>query len=215
MAQPAVAPSPSAPAPASDQYLAALSDESLEVLQHFGTEAPALLNRYACVVEDALINQAKQSHELGQQAQQIMAALEEAKLVIGAAAEDNAAYHTLLTEPNLLSDYVIDFFGENGPYPVETPRSQLAAEVAAAEAAYAPQLQAMVTPSAQVIPQQPAFQRPQLDMPAPGAQSSRGSDFWDTFEQVSASNPGALYQLLSQASPDDLRSRILIAERPD
>lgn len=159
------------------------------------------------MVEDALINQAKQSQAIGAQAQEIMAALEEAKLVIGAAAEDNAAYHTLLTDPNLLSDYVIDFFGENGPYPVETPRSQLAAEVAAAEAAYRPQ------PQAQSQPQ--AFQRPQLDMPAPGAQSSSGSDFWDVFEQVSATNPAALHQLLSQATPDDLRSRVLIAERPD
>jgi hypothetical protein len=189
-------------APASDAYLQALSDESLEVLQHFGTEAPALLNRYACVVEDALLNQARQSHDISQQARELMTALDEAKLVIGAAAEDNAAYHTLLTDPNLLSDYVIDFFGEQGPYPVETPRSQLAAEVAAAEAQYAPR------------PQAPVFQRPQLDMPAPAAQSGRGSDFWDVFEQVSASNPGALYQLLSQASPDDLRSRVLIAENP-
>ena len=41
---------------ASDEYLASVSDESLEVLQHFGAEAPALLNRYSCVVEDALLH---------------------------------------------------------------------------------------------------------------------------------------------------------------
>lgn len=198
------------PSEASDAYLSQVSGESLEVLEHFGGEAPALLNRYSCVLEDALLNQARQAHASQQQLQQAASALEEAKLVIGAAAEDNAAYHTLLTNPELLSDYVIDFFGPEGPYPVETPRDRLAQEVALSEAAYAPRPQ--VEPSMQAPV---SFQRPQLDMPAPGAQSSRGSDFWDTFEQVSASNPGALYQLLSQASPDDLRSRILIAERPD
>jgi hypothetical protein len=189
-------------APASDAYLSQVSDESLEVLQHFGAEAPALLNRYSCVLEDSLLNQARQTYETQQQLQQLNAALEEAKLVIGAAAEDNAAYHTLLTDPDLLSDYVIDFYGPQGPYPVETPRDRLAQEVAMAENGYAPRVQ-------------PIFQRPQLDMPAPGVQSGNGgSDFWNAFEQVSATNPAALYQLLSQATPEDLRSRVLISERP-
>ena len=48
-------------AAASDEYLQNVSSESLEVLQHFGAEAPALLNRYACVVEDALLAQARQA----------------------------------------------------------------------------------------------------------------------------------------------------------
>lgn len=163
------------------------------------------------MLEDALLNQAQQTQQAAGQLQQLANAIEEAKLVIGAAAEDNAAYHTLLTNPDLLSDYVIDFFGEQGPYPVETPRTRLAADVAAQEAAYSEQQYA---PQYRPAPQAPAFQRPQLDVPAPGAQAgNRGSDFWDAFEQVSANNPGALYQLLSQASPDDLRSRILISER--
>jgi type II secretory pathway pseudopilin PulG len=189
-------------APVSDAYLSQVSDESLEVLQHFGAETPALLNRYSCVLEDSLLNQARQTYETQQQLQQLNAALEEAKLVIGAAAEDNAAYHTLLTDPDLLSDYVIDFYGPQGPYPVETPRDRLAQEVAMAENGYAPRVQ-------------PIFQRPQLDMPAPGVQSGNGgSDFWNAFEQVSSTNPAALYQLLSQATPEDLRSRVLISERP-
>tara|TARA_R110002012_G_scaffold57576_1_gene148544 strand:+ start:160 stop:450 length:291 start_codon:yes stop_codon:yes gene_type:complete len=32
------------------------SDDALEVLQHFGFEAPALLNKYSCVLEDVLID---------------------------------------------------------------------------------------------------------------------------------------------------------------
>ena len=41
----------------SDAYLSQISDASLEVLEHFGAEAPVLLNQYACAVEDALIEQ--------------------------------------------------------------------------------------------------------------------------------------------------------------
>ena len=40
-----------------DAYLSQISDESLDVLSHFGAEAPALLNKYCCTVEDALIEQ--------------------------------------------------------------------------------------------------------------------------------------------------------------
>ena len=40
-----------------DNYLSKISDESLEVLEHFGAEAPVLLNKYCCSVEDALIEQ--------------------------------------------------------------------------------------------------------------------------------------------------------------
>jgi hypothetical protein len=34
-----------------------LSDESLEIVQHFGLEAPKLLNDYSNALEDALIEQ--------------------------------------------------------------------------------------------------------------------------------------------------------------
>ena len=34
-----------------------LSDDSLEVVRHFGLEAPKLLNDYSNALEDALINQ--------------------------------------------------------------------------------------------------------------------------------------------------------------
>ena len=36
-----------------------MSDESIDIIKSFGIEAPALLNNYACAVEDALIEQAE------------------------------------------------------------------------------------------------------------------------------------------------------------
>ena len=37
-----------------------LSDDSIDVMQHFGLEAPALLNKYSNALEDALIEQVRQ-----------------------------------------------------------------------------------------------------------------------------------------------------------
>jgi len=200
-AMPAQAPSYSSEssAAASDEYLQNVSSESLEVLQHFGAEAPALLNRYACVVEDALLAQARQTAEIAAQLQTIQGQLENSHTVINAAAEDNAAYHTLLTQPELLANYVNDFFGPEGPYPTETANDRLAAEVAAGEQRFAPPA--------------PTYQRPQLDMPAPDVQAaSGGDDFWAMFSQLSDRNPAAAWQLLSQASPEALRSKVLVSE---
>lgn len=48
----------------SDSFLSQLSDESLEVLQHFGAEAPKILNDYSCAVEDALLEQVERNKSL-------------------------------------------------------------------------------------------------------------------------------------------------------
>lgn len=186
-------------APASDGYLESVSNESLEVLQHFGAEAPALLNQYSCVVEDALLAQAQQTAEVMQVAEELSVSLQTAQKVIDAAAEDNAAYHVMLTNPDMLAAYVNDFFGVDGPYPQETAQDRLAAEVAANE-------QSFRAPT-------PAYERPQMDMPQPGVQAPRGGDdFWSTFSAISDRNPAAAWQLLSNAGPDALRSKILVQE---
>lgn len=186
----------------SDEYLQNVSSESLEVLQHFGAEAPALLNRYACVVEDALLNQAQQTAQAFEHLQQLETKLNGSHAVIVSAAEDNAAYHTLLTEPDLLADYVNEFFGPQGPYPTETSRDRLEAEVAASDPYYQ---------GAQ--PQAAQYQRPQMEMPSPNVQaSSGGDDFWAAFSQMSDRNPAAAWQILAQATPDALRSKVLVSE---
>ena len=134
-----------------------------------------------------------------QQLQIVQGQLGESHKVIGAAAEDNAAYHTLLTHPDLLADYVNEFYGPSGPYPTETSQDRLAAEVAANERAL---------PAAA-----PAYQRPQMPMPSPEVQAaSGGDDFWSVFSQISDRNPAAAWQILSQATPEALRSKVLVSE---
>lgn len=196
--QPIQAPSHQSAPAAQDGYLESVSNESLEVLQHFGAEAPALLNRYACVVEDALLAQARQTAETLQQLQTVGEQLQNSHTVIRAAAEDNAAYHLLLTDPDLLANYVGEFFGPNGPYPTQTAQDRLAAEVAASEQFFSPQ---------------PSYQRPALDMPAPGVQAGSGDDeFWSVFSQISDKRPDMAWQVLSQATPEALRSKLLVSE---
>ena len=153
------------------------------------------------MVEDALLSQAQQTAQALQQLQTIGQQLNDAHTVIRAAAEDNAAYHTLLTDPDLLANYVNDFYGPQGPYPTETAQDRLAAEVQAQEAQRLPEPQA-------------TYRRPQLEMPSPDVQaaSGGGDDFWGTFSQLSDRNPAAAWQLLAQAPPDALRSKILVSE---
>jgi hypothetical protein len=88
-----------------DQLLAnGVSKASLEVIDHFGADAPAILNQYSCNLEDNLI----QSNE---QLQQAVGLLEEL-------ADEHRAYEKILTDPDVLADYTCEFFGENGPYPI-------------------------------------------------------------------------------------------------
>jgi len=128
----------------------------------------------------------------------------------------------MLTNPDMLSEYVNEFFGPKGPHPVELPQDRLAAEVAANEAR-TQQAQFSPTPLAapqasQAAPRQAApakqasFRRPQMDMPAPGTQAAKQGDFWAAFSNLSDKNPAAAWQALSQASPDQLRSKILVSE---
>lgn len=161
------------------------------MLQHFGAEAPSLLNRYACTVEDALLAQAQQSAQALEQLQQAHANLRQLEVALGATLEDNQAYNLLTTDPDLLADYVNDFFGPNGPVPIETPQDRLEADVNAN-----------------------SYQRPQLEIPTPGRQSSDSQDFWGTFEQVAQRQPDQLWRLLDRAPADALRSRVLISDAP-
>ena len=89
-----------------EQLLAnGVSEASLEVINHFGADAPAVLNNYACQLEDSLITTNTQ--------------LQEAVNLLQEMSTEHKAYEQILTDPDVLADYTCEFFGENGPYPVE------------------------------------------------------------------------------------------------
>ena len=178
---------------ARDGYLSGISDQSLEVLEHFGAEAPHLLNQYACAVEDALIEQVQRTQSQN--------------LLLEAAGEERAAMNLMLTDPDILADYVNDFFGPNGPYP--TPTEREAAEMAEIEAREQFEQEILAQEQSQV-PQN--FQRPQQEMPRPSRSMSNAQNFWGGFSELMDSRPEDAWKYLSQADPRALQAKLLVQD---
>lgn len=176
-----------------DQLLAnGVSPQSLEVLDHFGADAPAVLNEYACTVEDALIARYEQ--------------LTEAVALLQELAQEHQAYETILTDPDVLADYTCEFFGPNGPYPVQDSQQQQTQEMA-----YAAQQAAMTAPQ-QVAPQQ--FERPDMPVPPSPQMDMDANNFWNNFGTVADRDPANAWRYLSQAqrNPGVFRQKLLVME---
>ena len=180
-------------APVQDAYLSQISDESLEVLEHFGAEAPSLLNTYACAVEDALIEQVQRG-----QSQSIL---------LEAAGEERAAMNLMLTDPDVLADYVNDFYGPNGPYPTPTAEEAAAMQQQAAREQFE---QEILAQEQNQVPQN--FQRPEMAMPTPGRQANAANDFWGGFSQMMDANPEDAWKVLSQAPAAAFQQKMLVQD---
>jgi hypothetical protein len=178
---------------ASDSYLSQISDVSLEVLEHFGAEAPALLNNYACAVEDALIEQVGRNGTMN--------------LMLDAASEERAAMNIMLTNPDVLADYVNGFFGANGPYPTPTAAERAQIEQHVARQQFANEI---AQQEERGVPSN--FQRPVMDMPTPGRQQSQANSFWGDFSQLMDSNPEHAWQYLSGAPAQAFQSKMLVQD---
>ena len=179
---------------ARDGYLSQISNESLEVLEHFGAEAPSLLNQYACAVEDALI----ESVQRGQSQ----------TLMLEAAGEERAAMNLMLTDPDVLADYVNDFYGPNGPYPTPTAEEQAAIQEHQARAQFEAEIQAQE--QQQAVPRN--FQRPEMTMPTPGRQENVANDFWGGFSQMMDNSPEQAWQFLAQAPQGAFQQKMLVQD---
>ena len=180
-------------AQASDAYLSGISDASLEVLEHFGAEAPALLNQYACAVEDALIEQVQRGNSMVH--------------TLEAAAEERGAMNLMLTNPDVLADYVNDFFGPNGPYPTETPDETAVREQHEARAQFEAEIEAQEMGR---VPQQ--FQRPVQEMPTPGRAANQAQDFWGNFSEMMDASPENAWKYLAQAPQGALSAKMLVQD---
>ena len=114
----------------------------------------------------------------------------------------------MLTDPDVLADYVNEFFGPNGPYPTETPdetrareieqhNNRLAAEINNYENNY----------------QVPAnFQRPVMDMPTPGRSAQAAGNFWGGFGQLMDNNPENAWKYLAAAPEGALQTKMLVQD---
>ena len=185
----------------SDQQLLAngVSPESLEVINHFGADAPAVLNNYAVQVEDALINTNNQ--------------LQEAVGLLKEMSEEHKAYETILTDPDVLADYTCEFYGPNGPYPVEEePAGQVVGNQGITQQQQAAALQQQQAAAAQQQGQQ--FARPQMPVPPQPQAPENTGDFWNNFGALTDKDPANAWRYLNQAqqSPDIFRNKMLVME---
>ena len=176
-----------------DAYLSQISDESLEVLEHFGAEAPNLLNTYACAVEDALIEQVQRGQSMS--------------LMLEAAGEERTAMNIMLTDPDVLADYVNEFYGPEGPYPTPTQ-----AELAEMEqmAAYQQFENEIAYQEQNNVPQN--FQRPEMDFPTPNRAANPVNNFWDGFSSMMDNNPEDAWKYLSQAPGAAFQQKMLVQD---
>lgn len=190
--------------PARDSYLATVSNESLAVLEHFGPEAPALLNEYATTVEQALIAQANQTVDALTELTQANEVIDEAQLAVSRLMDDNAAYQELCTNEELLAEYVNTVMGPGGPFEQILPEDQLAADVASYGNRGTQRIE--------------SYQRPSFAMSQPQSQGGAEamnedpSTFWDEFAVLRRANPSQAYRMLSMATPQQLVSRPLVYE---
>jgi hypothetical protein len=86
-----------------EQQAPSLSPETTAVVNHFGIEAPGILNQYATTLEDALIQQHQVLEEM---------------------ANRGMAMETILTDPDHLADYTNRFFTEVYPVDEQQPTQE-------------------------------------------------------------------------------------------
>ena len=175
----------------SDQQLLAngVSPESLEVINHFGADAPAVLNDYACRVEDSLVTTNQQLNEAVSLLQEIN--------------EEHKAYEQILTDPDVLADYTCEFFGPQGPYPVEEDQAQ-------GQYVGNPG----ITPQQQQAAAEQRFARPQMPVPPQPQAPENTGDFWNNFGSLADKDPANAWRYLNQAqqTPDIFRNKMLVME---
>ena len=205
----------------SQQQAPGISEASLQIVDHFGPDAPAILNDYSCKLEDSL---AKTTGQL----QKGVGLLKQLNT-------EHKAYKQILTNPNILANYTTKFFGPQGPYPVAKAQAAQAARTAPGPtvgqrpatqapgtqaptaqqvAAARQQQQQQIAAQASAAGQRPAPQRPQ--MPAPPSPQAKGTptDFWNSFGSASDRDPQNAWKYLNaaQQNPEIFRQKLLVME---
>ena len=150
-----------------------------------------MLNNYACQLEDSLITTNTQ--------------LQEAVNLLQEMSTEHKAYEQILTDPDVLADYTCEFFGENGPYPVED-------EAPAAPTYAGQQLPNPAAAQGQAQAQAPA--RPQMPVPPQPQAPANSQDFWKDFGGAADRDPQNAWRYLNaaQQNPQVFREKLLVME---
>jgi len=162
-----------------------LSNESRMVIDAYGVEAPAILNNYALQLEGMLDS----AVAWGTQAKDLIQGY--ADFAVNEHTE-NLAYNEILTNPDVLSDYTLKFFGPEGPYPVYENEAELETR-GYPTAPVNPALGQFPAPPAAAAPQQP-------------------ENFWGSFKQQMDVDPSQAWRLLNQAQPQMVANKLFVME---
>ena len=176
-----------------DQLLAnGVSEESINVIDHFGPDTAAILNNYSCNLEDALVQTNEQ--------------LTEGVGLLQEISEEHSAYEAILTDPDLLADYTVQFFGPEGPYPVNEGNAQPAGMRTGVD----PMPRQAPAPR----PEQQQFQRPEMPVPPQPQPQGNPEDFWNSFGSLADQDPSQAWRYLNMASqnPEVFRQKLLVME---
>ena len=105
---------------------------------------------------------------------------------------ENLSYNEILTNPDVLSDYTLKFFGPEGPYPVYESEEELETPGYRTEAVD-PYMGQFPAPPVASAPQQP-------------------ENFWGTFKQQMDMDPSQAWRILNQAQPQVVANKLLVME---
>ena len=162
-----------------------MSPETRQVLNAFGTEAPAVLNNYALQLEGMLDS----AVAWGERAQNVIVGY--ANFAVNEH-QENLAYNEILTNPDVLSDYTLKFFGPEGPYPVYESEAELETRGYPTTSAYG-QVGEFPAPPAAAAPQQP-------------------ENFWGNFSEIMNRDPQNAWRILNQAQPATVANKLFVME---
>ena len=162
-----------------------MSDETRMVLNHYGTEAPAILNEYALGLEQMLDS----AVAWGEKAQDTIKNY--ADFAVNEH-QENLAYNEILTNPDVLSDYTLKFFGPEGPYPTYESEAELE------------------TPGYQTAPVAP--QMGGFPAPPQAAPMEQPGDVWGNFNEQMVRDPANAWRVLNQASPQAVANKLFVME---
>ena len=162
-----------------------LNDESRQVVEAYGWNAPAVLNNYALQLEGMLDS----AVAWGGQAQEVLHRYAEFSV---AEHQENLAYNEILTNPDVLSDYTLKFFGPEGPYPVYEDEAQLE------------------TRGYPTAPVQNALG--QFPAPPSAAAPQQPENFWGSFKQQMDVDPSQAWRILNQAQPQVVSNKLFVME---
>ena len=117
-----------------------------------------------------------------------------------------------LTDPDVLADYTCEFFGPEGPYPVEEePVGQVVGNQGITAQQQAAALQQQQAAAAQADQR---FARPQMPVPPQPQAPENTGDFWNNFGSLADKDPANAWRYLNQAqqTPDIFRNKMLVME---